>query len=112
MKDNCPFLSRPVQAPNTTSLRVMDGQHRRAEALKAMGRAYQLTAVDARVALDVVTSMYLTMRLLYLILICMLMFMIYLGTFLVNSLPALVLFDSTVSRSLVSLSFIRSLMYI
>ncbi|CAH1443352.1 unnamed protein product [Lactuca virosa] len=54
----------------------------KAEAPKARGRAFKLTAEEVRAAHDVVA-----------------------GTFLVSFVPSLVLFDSGVSRSFVSLAF-------
>ncbi|CAH1431740.1 unnamed protein product [Lactuca virosa] len=85
VKTNCPQLAvRPAQTPAPATLRIPDGRLVKAEPPKAQGRAFQLTAEEAREAPDVIA-----------------------GMFLVNSLPALVLFDSRVSRSFVSQSFSR-----
>ena len=70
----------------------MDGCRGRTKPPRVRGHAFQLTAEDAREAPDVVTSMFSFMilsRFFY----CMLMIVYLLGTFLVNSLPDLVLFD-------------------
>jgi hypothetical protein len=74
-----------VQAPAPTTLRITDGAKGKApEASRSRGRAFQLTAEEAKNATDVVT-----------------------GTFLVNTIPALVLFDTGASFSFVSLSFCK-----
>lgn len=107
MKYKFPLIDRPVHTPTFMNLRITDGGQGRAEAPKARGYAYQLTAEEAMMTPNVVIGMYLYMLMLALILNCMLMFMICLGTFLVNSLRAIMLIDSGVSKFFISLSFNR-----
>ncbi|CAH1445284.1 unnamed protein product [Lactuca virosa] len=61
LKANCPLLAaKPAQAPAPTTLRITDGRPVRAEPPKAQGRAFQLTAEEARAAPDVVAGMFLS----------------------------------------------------
>lgn len=101
MKPNCPQLtSRPVQDPAPTTLRISDGCQE-----EAYGRAFQFIAKEARAALDVVVGM------------CSFIFMLFyfmhaydchfLGMFLVNFVPSLVLVNSGATRSFRSTSFNR-----
>lgn len=102
VKANCPSLStRPAQVPTLATLRTTDGSQGRADPPRARVRAFQLTAEEARATPNVVSGMFLSLILL--IIFCvMIMFVSLLGTFLVNSLPALVLFESGASLSFVS----------
>ena len=59
------------------------------EPLRARGHVFQLTIKEARVALDVVIRMLLSISLL-IVLYVILIYVTLLGTFLVNSFPALV----------------------
>ncbi|KAI3691540.1 hypothetical protein L2E82_49905 [Cichorium intybus] len=68
-----------VQNPAPATLRITDGRQGKGEAPKTKGRAFLMTAEEAQDAPDVVT-----------------------GTFLVNSTPTFVLFDSGASHSFVS----------
>ncbi|KAK1432009.1 hypothetical protein QVD17_08873 [Tagetes erecta] len=80
MKNDCPELTAiggKVTEESKTTENV-----KKMEVPKPRGRAFQITAEEAKVVPDVVA-----------------------GTFLVNSLPAYVLFDSGASRSFVSLNF-------
>ncbi|XP_052622888.1 uncharacterized protein LOC111885268 [Lactuca sativa] len=70
-----------VMAPAPATLRITDGRQGRAETLVAKSRTFQLTTEEARAAPDVVT-----------------------GSFLVNDISAMVLFDSGATRSFVSLA--------
>ncbi|KAI3505957.1 hypothetical protein L1887_28299 [Cichorium endivia] len=79
-KAQCPRLTQGVvQNPAPTTLRITDGRQGKGEAPKTKGRAFVMTAEEAQDAPDVVT-----------------------GTFLVNSTPTFVLFDSGASHSFVS----------
>lgn len=74
---------------------------------RVWGHAFQFTAKEAKAAPGVVIGMFsfvILPKLFY----GVLMFKIHLGTFLVNSLPDLVLFDSVVSQSFVSRSLYKS----
>lgn len=70
------------------------------------GCSFQLTTEEAWSAPDIMTNMFLCMIML-IIFYDMLMFMLLIGTFSMNSLLALVLFDLGASRSFVSQSFSR-----
>ena len=107
MKVNCPSLAAsPVQAPAPATLNIKDGSQGRAEPPSARGRAFQLIAEEAKATPDVVTGIF--PFLILLIMFCvMLMCVRLLGMFLVNYLPALVLFESGSSRSFVSRSLCR-----
>lgn len=107
LKANCPSLdARPAQAPAPSTLRITDGSQDRVEPPRARGCSFHLTAEEARAAPDVMTGMFLS--LISLIMFCvMLMCVRLLGMFLVNYLPALVLFESGSSRSFVSRSLCR-----
>ena len=74
-KDKCPLLKKAskMQAPTHVKLRITDGRQGRDESPRAKGWAFQLTAEEDKEAPDVVV-----------------------GTFLLNSMSALVLFDSQV----------------
>ncbi|KAI3701002.1 hypothetical protein L2E82_45643 [Cichorium intybus] len=86
IKSQCPSLGKTtVQNPVPSTLRITDGHQVKTGTPKAKGRVFQLTAGEAQVVPDVVT-----------------------GTFLVNSLSTLVLFDSGASHSFVSLEFSKS----
>ena len=69
MKANCPLLAaKPMQAASPATLRNTDGIPVRAEPPKAQGRAFQLTAEEARAVPDVVAGMFLSSsRFLYLL---------------------------------------------
>lgn len=80
----CPLMKKTIamQASLPTTLRRTDGRHDRVDAPKAKGRAFQPTAKEVKVAPNFVV-----------------------GTFIVNSMFALVLFDLEASHSFVSLKF-------
>ncbi|KAK1423394.1 hypothetical protein QVD17_18696 [Tagetes erecta] len=80
MKNDCPELTAR-DGKNTEGSRTTENM-KKLEVPKPRGRAFQITAEEAKIVPDVVA-----------------------GTFLVNSLPAYVLFDSGASRSFVSLNF-------
>ena len=68
MKTNCPQLAtRPAQAPMSATLRITDGSLDRAEPPKARGRAFQVTAEEAKTTSDMVTGMFLSLILLVII---------------------------------------------
>ena len=69
----------------------------KAEVLKARGRAFQLTAEEVPAAPDVVAGTYFLIYLFFDIYCAY--SVLYLGTFLMSSIPSLVLFDSGASRS-------------
>ncbi|KAL7608806.1 hypothetical protein Lser_V15G12358 [Lactuca serriola] len=79
----CPGLAAAgqVAAPDPATLRITDGHQGRVEAPTARSRAFQLTAEDAREAPDVV-----------------------MGSFLVNGISALIMFNTGATRSFVSLA--------
>ncbi|XP_023761115.1 uncharacterized protein LOC111909549 [Lactuca sativa] len=86
LKANCPQLaSRAVQVPPSAVFHITNGWQGKAEASRARGRAFQLIVEEAHAAPDLVA-----------------------GKFLVNFVPALVLFDLGASQSFVLLSFSRS----
>ena len=96
MKAHCPTLATAglVSAPALATLRITNGRQGRVDVPAAKSMAFQLMEKKARAAPDVVTGMYLLLISLF-ILNCLLMFMCFiLGTFLVNGISALVLFDS------------------
>ena len=67
-KAECPQLTHgSAQAPAPTTLQVTDGRPRKAEALRARGRAFQLTAEDICASPDVVAGMYLFILLVFMI---------------------------------------------
>ena len=82
-------------------LRITDGRQGRMEPSRDRGRAFQLTFVELRAAPYGVTCIFLSLFLITMFYI-MLMCVPLLGMFLVNSLPALVSFESGVSRSFIS----------
>ncbi|KAJ9539518.1 hypothetical protein OSB04_032251 [Centaurea solstitialis] len=81
----CPMTSGSTQTTGTAPVKAAEtGASKKPELPKSRARVFHLTAEEAKEEPDVVT-----------------------GTFLVNSLPALVLFDSGASKSFVSLSFCK-----
>ena len=66
-------------------------------------RAFQLTAEELRAALDVVTSMSLLLNSLFMLNSLLIFVCFVLGSFLVNDISALILFDSGATQSFVSL---------
>ncbi|KAI3518313.1 hypothetical protein L1887_06895 [Cichorium endivia] len=83
VKADCPkATSGSVRAPAPSTLRITSGGTKKPEVPKAQGQVFQLTAEEAKTASDVVA-----------------------GTFNVNFVPALVLFDSGASHSFVSIAF-------
>ena len=76
----------------------------KAEAPRARGRAFQLTAEEVRAAPMLWLGCILYSSFFFELRYCAYM-MICIGTFLVSYVPALVLFDSGASRSFVSLAF-------
>ncbi|KAI3757889.1 hypothetical protein L6452_05433 [Arctium lappa] len=79
IKRDCPKLAKGNQGVSSGAMPKREVQP------KAPGRAFQMTADEARETADVVS-----------------------GTFLVNSLPTRVLFDSSANRSFVSTSFCKN----
>ena len=106
MKTNCSQLTaKPAQGSAPAAMRIGDGRLAKVEPLKAQGHTFQLTAEEAKAAPDVVAGMFLFL-LFHLLFMCYAYWLyLCLGTFLVNSLPVLVLFDSEVNRSFVSHTF-------
>ncbi|KAJ9539529.1 hypothetical protein OSB04_032262 [Centaurea solstitialis] len=88
LKNECPHPKASgtgggnVRAPAPSTLRITDGRSGTADTQPARGRAFQLMVEEAQAAPKAVT-----------------------GTYFVNSMPALVLFDSGATHSFVSLSF-------
>ena len=78
----------------------------KAEAPKARGRAFQQTAEEVYAAPDVMADTYFPFLFIYFENHCAYS-VLYLGTFLMSPVPALVLFDSGASRSSMSLAFSR-----
>ena len=106
MKVKCTLLdAKKAQAPAPATLRIIDGRHGRVEPPRARGCAFELTFEEVRAAPNVVTGMFLSIILL--IMFVMLKCVPSLGMFLVNSLHALLLFDSGAIRSFISCSFCR-----
>lgn len=106
MKAQCPLFDyRPMQALAPSTFRITNGRKGTADTPKARGHAFQLTAEEVKVALGVVTSMYSFNF--FQLLLCILLIVFLLDNFLVNSLSALMLFDSCASWSFVSQSFNR-----
>ena len=61
MRANYPLLAaQPVQAAAPATLRITDGRPVRTEPPKAQGRAFQLTAEEARAAPNVVAGTFLS----------------------------------------------------
>ena len=84
--NECPVPTRPAQISGSAPVKIVDGTSvKKNDAPKSRGRVFQLTAEEAKVEPDVVT-----------------------GIFYVNSMPALVLFDTGATKSFVSLSFCKS----
>ncbi|KAK1422572.1 hypothetical protein QVD17_17855 [Tagetes erecta] len=80
MRGDCPELK--TREGKVAEGSKTAGNVKRFEVSKPRGRAFQITAEEAKVVPDVVT-----------------------GTFLINSVPAYVLFDSGASRSFISINF-------
>ena len=95
-----------MQLPAPANLRITYASQSRAEPPRTRGRAFQFTGEKARASPDVAISMFISLILL--IMFCvMLMLVPLLGMFLVESFPALVLFESGAIRPFVSRSFNR-----
>ena len=72
LKANYPLLAaKPAQAPTPATLRIIDGRQGRAEPPRAQGCAFQLTIKKARVTLDVVDGMFLSLILLIIYVLCL-----------------------------------------
>ena len=74
MKDKCPLLTGGLaQAPTLASLSITNERLGRAEPPRARGRAFQLTAEEARATLDVVTGMFpfITLSSYFMICLCL-----------------------------------------
>ena len=105
-KVECPHLVQGSdQGSAPTALHAVDVRPVKTKAPKARRRAFQLTAKEVRATPNVVVGTYFFIVFFYEIYCAY--FVLYPGTFLVNSVPALVLFDSGVSRSFMSLAFSR-----
>ena len=77
--NECPVSARSAQNSGTASVKAIDGSlGKKIDVPKVRGRAFQMTVEEAKAEPDVVT-----------------------GTFPVNSLPALVLFDTGATKSFV-----------
>lgn len=84
--NECPASAGSTQISGSAPVKPVEGgSSKKTEVPKGRARVFQLTAEEAKVEPDVVT-----------------------GTFPVNSMPALVLFDTGASKSFVSLSFCKS----
>ena len=86
-------VAGPVSAPAPVTLQITDGRQVRADAPVSKSMAFQLTTKEARAAPNVVMGMYLLLISLF-ILNCLLMFICFiLGSFCVNGISSLVLFN-------------------
>ncbi|KAD2805171.1 hypothetical protein E3N88_38548 [Mikania micrantha] len=83
-RSECPELKRAAPISDNSRSFKSQGSGKKPEAPKPKGRAFQISAEEAKVTSDVVT-----------------------GTFFVNSIPAYVLFDSGANRSFVSIKFVH-----
>ncbi|KAJ9553882.1 LOW QUALITY PROTEIN: hypothetical protein OSB04_017927 [Centaurea solstitialis] len=86
--NECPHSDGATQTSGVAPVKT-ESSGKKAEAPRTRARVFQLTAEEAREEPDVVT-----------------------GTFPVNSVPALVLFDSGASKSFVSYAFCKNLMHV
>ncbi|KAJ9565502.1 hypothetical protein OSB04_001468 [Centaurea solstitialis] len=86
--NECPQSDGATQTPGVAPVKT-ESSGKKAEAPRTRARVFQLTAEEAREEPDVVT-----------------------GTFPVNSVPALVLFDSGASKSFVSYAFCKNFMHV
>ena len=60
MKTNCPQLAaKPAQGPVPATMRIRDGRPVKVEPPRAQGRAFQLTAEEAKATPDVVAGTFL-----------------------------------------------------
>ena len=84
-------------------MRVTDGRPGKAEAPRAHRRAFQVTVKEVRAAPDVVAGTYLFIHVILIFIYAYTMF--HIGNFLVNYVPASVLFDLSTSQSFVSVCF-------
>ncbi|KAK1422205.1 hypothetical protein QVD17_25165 [Tagetes erecta] len=89
MKAECPELRSPVRNIGNFQQNRGANDVKKFEAPKPRGRAFQITTEEAKVTPDVVT-----------------------GKFLVNSVPAHILFDSGASRSFVSAKFVHHPLFV
>ncbi|KAD7476992.1 hypothetical protein E3N88_00128 [Mikania micrantha] len=83
-RSECPELKKAVPINDDSQSFKSQSSGKKPEAPKPKGRAFQISAEEAKVTSDVVT-----------------------GTFFVNSIPAYVLFDSGANRSFVSIKFVH-----
>ena len=73
MKTNCPQLAaKPAQGSAPATVRIGDGRPVKMEPPKAQGRAFQLTAEEAKEAPDVVAGMILFSILVNVFVLCLL----------------------------------------
>jgi len=89
MKAECPELKSPVRNIGNFQQNRGANDVKKFEAPKPRGRAFQITTEEAKVTPDVVTC-----------------------NFLVNSVPAHILFDSGASRSFVSTKFVHHPLFV
>ncbi|KAJ9547454.1 hypothetical protein OSB04_019997 [Centaurea solstitialis] len=86
--NECPTAAVSTEISGSAPVKAIEGgSSKKVEAPRTRARVFQLTANEAKAEPDVVT-----------------------GIFLVNSMPALVLFDTGASKSFVSLSFCKDFM--
>ena len=91
-------------APAPTTLHVTEGCQGKADVHVVRSRAFQLTAEEARVALDLVTGMSLLLSSIFLLISLLIFVCCVLGSFLLKGISALILFDSGEILSFVSLT--------
>ena len=73
VKTNCPQLAaKPAQGSAPATVRIGDGRPVKMEPPKAQGRAFQLTAEEAKAAPDVVASMFLFSISVIVVVLCLL----------------------------------------
>ena len=89
--------TRLVAAPAPATLRIIDGRQGMAEAPVVRSRAFYLTVDEAHATPNVVTGMYLLLISLFIFVFPSYICVLLLGSFLVNYISVLVLFDSGVT---------------
>ena len=96
-----------VVAPAPINSRITNGRQGKADAPVVRSRVFQLTAKEACETPDVVKGIYLLLISIF-ILICLLIFVCFLlGSFHINDIYALILFDSGATRSFVLLTLTK-----
>ena len=84
---------------------IMDGCQGKPDMPVVRKKAFQLMVEEDRAVPDVVMGMYLLLIYLFMLIFLLISVCFVLGSFLVNRISALVLFDSGATRSFVSLAF-------